>query len=86
MSLAKDPQAAWQYAAYTVCRNGPAFGQSVRNERWRYSEFTGGSGGAVLFDHENDPHEMRNLANDAKYKETVTDMKRLLAKLPPQPN
>jgi iduronate 2-sulfatase len=85
VSLAKDPQAAWQHPAYTVCRNGPALGQSVRNERWRYSEFTGGSGGAVLFDHDSDPHELKNLANEAKYKDTVAEMKQLLGKLPPQP-
>jgi len=82
VSLARDPQAAWSHPAYTVCRNGPAVGQSLRNERWRYSEFTGGSGGAVLFDHDNDPHEMTNLASDPKYKDTVAEMKRLLARLP----
>jgi iduronate 2-sulfatase len=81
VSLARDPQAAWSNPAYTVCRNGPAIGQSVRTERWRYSEFTGGSGGAVLFDHDSDPHEMTNLANDPKYKDTVAEMKRLLARL-----
>jgi iduronate 2-sulfatase len=85
VSLAKDPQASWSHPAYTVCRNGPAFGQSARTERWRYSEFTGGSGGAVLFDHDNDPHEMTNLANEPQYKDTVVEMKRFLAKLPPQP-
>jgi iduronate 2-sulfatase len=80
--LAKDPQDSWPHPAYTVCRNGPAVGQSVRNERWRYSQFTGGSGGAVLFDHDNDPHEMANLANDPQHKDTVAEMQRLLAKLP----
>jgi arylsulfatase A-like enzyme len=83
--LARDPQATWPHAAYTVCRNGPAIGQSVRTERWRFSEFTGGSGGAVLFDHDSDPHEMTNLADDPKYANTVAEMKRLLAKLPPRP-
>ena len=39
--------------------------------------------GAVLFDHDNDPHEMKNLANDPKYKDTVAEMKQLLARLPP---
>ena len=68
VSLARDPQGSWTHAAYTVCRNGPAIGESVRNERYRYSEFTGGSGGAVLFDHQNDPHEMTNLANDPSTK------------------
>jgi uncharacterized sulfatase len=84
VTLARDPQAAWAHPAYTVCRNGPAIGQSVRTERWRYSEFTGGSGGAVLFDHEKDPHEMTNLANDPQHKTVVAEMKALLAKLPPR--
>jgi uncharacterized sulfatase len=79
--LARDPGASWSHPAYTVCR-GQAIGQSVRNERWRYSEFTGDSGGAMLFDHDNDPHEMTNLANDPQHKETVAQMQALLAKLP----
>jgi iduronate 2-sulfatase len=83
--LAKDPQAQWSHAAYTVCRNGPAVGESVCNERYRYSEFTGGSGGALLFDHQTDPHEMKNVADDRNYKDTVAEMKRLLAKLPKRP-
>src|SRR5262245_5172690 len=83
--LARDPQSAWSHPAYTVCRNGPAVGQSVRTERWRYSEFIGGSGGALLFDHQNDPHEMTNLANDPQHKETIAQMKQLLARLPPRP-
>lgn len=82
VALAKDPQAAWSHPAYTVCRNGDSVGQSVRNERWRYSEFSGPSGGAVLFDHQKDPHEMTNLANDPQHKATVAEMKGLLAKLP----
>ena len=56
----------------------------MRTERWRYSEFTGGSGGAVLFDHQSDPHEMKNLADDPQYKSVVEEMKALLAKLPPR--
>ncbi len=84
VSLAKDPQAAWSHPAYTVCKNGPATGQSVRNERYRYSEFIGGSGGALLFDHTTDPHEMTNLAADPKHQDTVAEMKKLLAKLPQQ--
>jgi uncharacterized sulfatase len=80
--LAKDPQAGWDHPAYTVCRNGPAVGESVRTERYRYSEFTGGSGGALLFDHQSDPHEMKNLAGDPKHAATVAEMKRLLARLP----
>jgi iduronate 2-sulfatase len=84
VSLARDPLADWPHPAYTVCRNGPAIGQSVRTERWRYSEFTGEGGGALLFDHDSDSHEMKNLADDPQYKDVVEEMKRLLAKLPPR--
>jgi arylsulfatase A-like enzyme len=85
LPLARDPQAAWPHAAYTVARNGPAFGQSVRTERWRYSEWNGGDAGAVLFDHESDPHEMKNLAGDPSQQMVVAELKKLLAKLPARP-
>jgi iduronate 2-sulfatase len=85
-SLLRDPQSAWTHPAFTVARNAKAFGQSVRTERWRYSEWDGGASGAVLFDHENDPHEMKNLAQDAKQAATVAEMKKLLkAGLPAPP-
>jgi arylsulfatase A-like enzyme len=80
--LVKDPQAAWSHPAYTVCNNAGARGQSVRTERWRYSEWNGGAAGAVLFDEQADPHEMKNLADDPAHKEVVAEMKGLLAKLP----
>lgn len=80
--LLGEPTTDWPHSAYTVCRNGPAVGHSVRTERWRYSEFTGGEGGAVLFDHDHDPHEMKNLAHDPAYREVVEQMQRLLAAVP----
>jgi uncharacterized sulfatase len=80
--LVKDPQAAWSHPAYTVCNNAAARGQSVRTERWRYSEWNGGAAGAVLFDEQADPHEMKNLADDPAHKQVVAEMKALLAKLP----
>jgi iduronate 2-sulfatase len=83
--LARDPRAAWNHPAYTVAKNGPAFGQSVRTERWRYSEWNGGEAGAVLFDHETDPQEMKNLAADPAHAQVVAEMKKLLGKLPARP-
>ena len=82
VSLLKNPRADWTHPAYTVCINAGARGQSVRTERWRYSEWNGGAAGAVLFDEEADPHEMTNLVNDPNYKARVAEMKGLLAKLP----
>ena len=53
-------------------------GYSVRTERWRYSEWDGGRLGSELYDHENDPHEFKNLAKDSAHADTVAEMKRLL--------
>ena len=80
--LVKDPQAAWSHPAYTVCNVAGTRGQSVRTERWRYSEWNGGAAGAVLFDEQADPHEMKNLADDPAHKQVIAEMKALLAKLP----
>jgi iduronate 2-sulfatase len=82
--LARDPQADWNHPAYTVTKAGQAFGQSVRNERWRYTEYSGEGGGAMLFDHITDPHEMKNLAADPEHAKIVAELKELLAKLPPR--
>lgn len=83
--LVKDPQRDWSHPAYTACRSGPAFGRSVRTERWRYSDFSGGDAGELLFDEAADPHETKNLAGDPTHKEVVAEMKALLAKLPARP-
>lgn len=57
--LLSDPRAAWNEPAITTYhRNNHA----VRTERWRYIRYA--NGGEELYDHENDPFEWRNLAND----------------------
>jgi arylsulfatase A-like enzyme len=49
-------------------------GWSLRTERWRYTEWDGGREGAELYDHFNDPKELRNLATDPKRHETLRDL------------
>ena len=78
--LLKSPGAAWDHAAFTVTKAGQALGQSVRTERWRYTEWNEGKAGAVLFDEQADPHELKNLADDPEYAKTVTEMKERLKK------
>ena len=80
--LLKDPQAAWDRAAVSQVRRGSAedrfMGYSIRTEQWRYTEWDGGKRGVELYDERADPDEMQNLADDPKYRETVTMLQRQL--------
>jgi uncharacterized sulfatase len=85
-ALVENPAAAWDLPAVTqVTRGGGAggakriMGYTVRNERWRYTEWDGGKAGAELYDHEADAPELKNLASDPAYATVVADMKRALA-------
>ncbi len=91
--LLDNPAAPWNRPAYTqVSRGTPTvtgettgknpwyMGYSVRTERYRYTEWDGGSKGAQLYDYENDPHEWKNLADDPQYAMVVQQMKALLPK------
>jgi uncharacterized sulfatase len=75
--LLDDPAAAWDHPAYTQVKHGK-MGRSVRNERYRYTEWDGGAAGVQLYDHETDPHEFKNLAKDPAATEIAAEMKRLL--------
>jgi iduronate 2-sulfatase len=50
----------------------------VRTEQWRYAEYgKDGVNGAMLFDPHADRYEMKNLANDAKFKSVVDELSAL---------
>lgn len=76
--LLKDPQAEWNHAAFTVQPRHWFIGRSLRNERWRYTEWDEGRRDSELFDHDNDPHEMHNLAKDPAHKEIVAQLQKQL--------
>jgi iduronate 2-sulfatase len=89
--LLNDPAAKWDKPALTqVSRGTPTatgepvgknpwfLGYSVRNERYRYTEWDSGKKGSQLYDYEKDSAELKNLFDDPAYTEVVKQMKALL--------
>ncbi len=50
----------------------------MRTPRYRYIEWLAGEAGVELYDHDNDPDEVHNLAKDPKYKDLVAQLKKQL--------
>lgn len=80
--LLKNPNGSWNRPAYSVTQYRQSLGRSVRTARWHYVEWDEGKSGSMLYATEEDPHELKNLADDPKYSKTIAEMKQLLAKMP----
>jgi len=85
--MLKDPSATgrgWavtQVSRWSNRRQGTRFfGYSLRTPRWRYTEWAQGKQGRELYDHDDDPPELRNLAGKPAYAETVNRLSRQLRK------
>jgi iduronate 2-sulfatase len=77
--LLEDPAKPWDHPAFTqIQREGNFMGRSIRNERWRYTEWDDGKKGVQLYDEVQDPREYVNLAEDAKHADTVNELKKQL--------
>ena len=79
-ALLDDPDQPGKEAALTQVRRGGGMaaegfkGYSLRTERYRYIEWDGGRRGTQLYDHQTDPHELHNLADDPNQAETVNQL------------
>jgi arylsulfatase A-like enzyme len=74
--LLRDPEAKWDFPSVTTHgRNNHA----VRNERWRYIRYE--DDGEELYDHEADPLEWKNLANDPQYVSVKAELGKWLPKV-----
>ncbi|MBL7141145.1 MAG: sulfatase [Planctomycetes bacterium] len=90
--LLDDPERPWKKGAFTQvihgrrggrvdkksASGGKSMGRSVRTERYRYTEWSEGQDGIELYDHQTDPQEWRNLADDPKSAGILREMKALL--------
>jgi iduronate 2-sulfatase len=77
VTLLQNPKAEWNHPAFTVwSEDGKTYhGVAVRNERWRYAEFgPDDKNGAMLFDQQSDPQELKNLADDPKFAEVKREL------------
>jgi uncharacterized sulfatase len=87
--LLDDPAAPWKGAAFTQvlrARGKMRFaGESLRTERWRYTEWDGGRRGIELYDHSSDPREEENLAGDPRHAEAMRELRALLREKLPWP-
>ena len=87
--LLLEPATAWDRPAYTFARDytratrpDQVTACAIRTERWRYAEWDEGKQGAFLYDHTNDPHELKNLVSDPAYVAIVKELKTKLARFP----
>jgi len=85
--MLKDPSATGRGWAITQVsrrvrkkQGSRFFGYSLRTPRWRYTEWAEGKQGRELYDHDADPRELRNLAADPGYADTIARLSRQLRK------
>lgn len=82
--LLRDPKTAWDKPAISqVARpSSPTpeiMGYSLRNERYRYTAWQGDQVGEELYDYLDDPHELKNLADDPSTRELKMQLRTQLA-------
>jgi uncharacterized sulfatase len=84
--LLSAPDRPWKKAAFTVVSRGGSnpgkpldprqLGRTIRTEDWRYTQWHDGR--AELYDHENDPRELNNLADEAAHHQIAAGLERRL--------
>jgi uncharacterized sulfatase len=78
--LLENPTAKWNLPAYSQVLRDAFNGYSVRTEKWRYTVWDNGKAGSELYDHDNDPGELKNLAKNPQYAGVVKTMESLIDK------
>ena len=76
--LLEKPGQKFKKAAYTQIAFEDVTGRSVRTERYRFTQWQGQGGGEELYDHDKDPGEFRNLAQEPAAEKVVREHRALL--------
>ena len=84
--LLNNPRAAWSKPALSQVRRGASLmGYSIRNERYRYTEWgPNASDGLELYDYQTDPRETRNRHSDPALAPVVQPLKAELQRISAQ--
>ena len=61
-------------------RNNPRFGYTIRTPRWRFTLWNDGQNGQELYDHDKDPLEQTNLAQENAHAAVVTELSETIRK------
>jgi uncharacterized sulfatase len=78
--LLDEPDRPWKRAAFSQVEwEDRIYGRTVRSDRYRYTAWEGDGGGEELYDHEGDPGEFRNLAEEAEFAEALEEHRAMLA-------
>jgi uncharacterized sulfatase len=80
--ILNDARATIHDATFTQARRGANaeyWGRTVRTSRFRCTEWDEGKNGIELYDHDADPHEFTNLANDPLHAATLNQLRALFA-------
>ncbi len=76
--LLANPQAEWSHPAFSVFGNAKGVsGVAVRTQQYRYVEYDGGKAGAMLFDEQADPLEIKNLIDDPKLAAVKSELSKM---------
>jgi hypothetical protein len=70
--LMREPSKPWKKAVFSRYHEG----ESVKTGRYLYTEWEDGA--RMLYDHEKDPNENVNIAENPEHKKTVEKMQKLL--------
>jgi iduronate 2-sulfatase len=77
--LKQPSRTDWSKPAVTqVWHNKDAWGYSIRTPKYRYTEWLEGEAGRELYDHDQDPEEVNNLAADPKLAGVVQSLSQQL--------